>query len=333
MSKTPIDRYPWPLTDSTFRYSANVEKARVPRVTAAGQWGSNVLDVDEYYAETIELRKSIFAKEPERCQILPHMNVAAWDTLLFCLTELAETYPDVMHLKSESDGYHWRNDLLGIDVSFHFGMDSSLPVPPLEFAATQMQEDIVLLDQRDGHLWADGIAVSFSGTWSNTFILGMSFDDVHGPVPRIHQNGVVSRAERFLMSLVPGDDHRRTSWVIAVSPQLDLSLEQFPAWGQETLRHIIDRGAYGEARMRVEVQHSIRLPGSGAILFLVKTHLCPLAELVTVPAWAGQLYAVLKELPPDLVAHKGFGQFREGLLVWLDERVAANVPAPSASPR
>jgi hypothetical protein len=325
--KTPIERFPWPLTDSVFRYSANVKPARTVRTTAAGAWGGSILDVDEHYAETVALRQSIFDAEPERCQILPHMEVAAWDTLLFCLTELAVTYPESMHLRRSGNTYHWQNDLLDLTADFEFGVESSLPVPPLRFAATQLQEDIVLLDQREGRLFADGVALSFSGTWSNTFVVGMGFGDIHGPVPRIHENGLVSRTEQFLMNLTPGEDYRRTSWVIAVSPRLDMSLEQFPTWGADTLRRITDDGAYGEARLRVEVQHSVRLPTSHAVLFLVKTHLCPLADIVTVPEWAAQLHAVMEELPPDLVAHKGFGEFREEILDWLRERVDSHTAA------
>ncbi|WP_199256186.1 heme-dependent oxidative N-demethylase family protein [Mycolicibacterium mengxianglii] len=320
--RTPVERFAWPFDDNnTYRPSTNVQPARQRRVTAAGYWGDHILDVDEYYGETMALRRAILGADPMRCRFLPHMRAAVWDALLYLLAELADSRPHAMHLFTEGDAVRWRNDLLDERLEFTFGDEASLPVDPWTLLFRQVQEDVVLLDERGGHLYVDAIASTFSGMWSNTFALGMSFDDVHGPVPRIHLDGTVSRTERFLMSLRPGDDYRRVSWAIA-DGRFDMSLEGYSEWPVDHWAPIRERGAYGEAVLRVEVQHTIRLPASGAILFLIRTHMCPLADIAAVPEWLAQLTSVVTELPQDLVHDKGYAPIRDGLVGWLNAATA-----------
>lgn len=314
--RTPVERFAWPLDDDVYRPSTNVQPARRPVTTAAGTWGAAVVDVDEYYRDTIALRHRMFDDDPRRCRQLPHMRAAVWDAVEYLLTELAESHPASMHLDVEGGVARWRNELLGERTDFILGDDTSLRTDPLRFVAQQVQEDIVLLDQRDGHLYVDAIASTFSGMWSNTFTLGMSFDDVHGPVPRVHATGLVSRTEQFLMGLQPGEAYRRVSWAIA-DGRLDMSLEGFHEWSAHQWADIRERGAYGEAVLRIEVQHTVRLPASEAILFLIRTQMCPLAEIATVPAWLARLTAVVTELPDDLAHDKGFADIRDDLTAWL----------------
>jgi dimethylamine monooxygenase subunit A len=320
--RTPIERFAWPLDADTYRPSTNVQPARQRLATAAGGWGEHVLDVDEFYGDTVALRQTMLDADPRRCRYLPHMRAAVWDAVVFLLGELARSYPQSMHLALDGNTVRWRNDLLGEEVEFTVGEESSLPVDPLRFVAGQVQEDIVLLDQRDGRLYVDAIASTFSGMWSNTFTLGMSFDDIHGPVPRIHGSGMVSRTERFLMTLQPGDDYRRVSWAIA-DGRFDMSLESYAEWQHDNWSSIRDRGAYGEAVVRIEVQHTLRLPSSGAVLFLIKVHMCELDEIARVRPWLEQLTSVVTELPEDLVHDKGYAEVRDDLIAWLHDRLAA----------
>ncbi len=56
----------------------------------------------------------------------------------------------------------------------------------------------------------------------------------------------------------------------------------------------------------------IRLPGSGAILFLIRTYMLSLRELAAVPAWGARFAAVLRELPQDMVDYKGLTAVPDG---------------------
>ncbi|MGP4046108.1 heme-dependent oxidative N-demethylase family protein [Streptomyces sp. 2A115] len=321
---TRIAGFPFPFRADAYRYSTNVEPARLPVLTEAGEWGAWILDIDDEYADELAQRQRILAADPTRLTVLPHMRPACWDALHTLLRELAAQYPDAMELRQEDGGtgggsYVWRNDLLGIEQRFTDGEDASLPGGPLGFLGSQIQDDIVLLDQREGSLWADAGLVTFAADWSMRFDVGMRFLEVHGPVPRVHEEGIISRAERFLMRLEPGQEYRRTNWTMSVGRRLDQSTEVYPEWGR-------DRRLAGEApsaelaerlQLRVEVQHLIRLGASGAVMFLIRTYMVSLAELAQVPAWRARFGRVLTELPDDMADYKGLTRFRSRAADWL----------------
>ena len=47
---------------------------------------------------------------------------------------------------------------------------------------------------RDGDLFGDAGVVTFAADWSFGFDVGMSFLEIHGPVPRLRESGVITRA-------------------------------------------------------------------------------------------------------------------------------------------
>ncbi|MGK5113893.1 MULTISPECIES: heme-dependent oxidative N-demethylase family protein [unclassified Geodermatophilus] len=310
-------RFPFPFPDDTYRYSTNVEPARRPVVTAAGTWGDRLLHVDDGYAAELALRRTVLAADPMRCQQLPHMRVAAWDALLTLLPDLAATYPDAMALRRHGDRWSWRNDLIGTSASFVVGDDDSLPGGPLAFLGSQVQEDVVLLDQREGSLWADAGLVTSAADWSMGFDVGMRFLEVHGPVPRVHEAGVVQRAEQFLMRLQPGQEYRRTNWTMTVDRRLDTSTETYPEWGRDRRLVVADPALPDRLHLRVEVQHLVRLGASNAICFLIRTYLLSLRDLAAVPEWRSRFAAVLAELPDDMADYKGLTRFRAAAVDWL----------------
>ncbi|WP_157978827.1 MULTISPECIES: heme-dependent oxidative N-demethylase family protein [Nocardia] len=316
-----IARYPFPLPERQYRYSTNVEPAGGRVETAAGAWGQLCIDIDRHFPAESAERAAILAADPTRHACLPHMIAAAWDAMLFILRGLAEGYPERMSLTRDGQVYHWRNTDLGIDRSFVFGDAASLPTDPLSFVCAQIQEDVVLLDQRDGTLFADAGVVTFAADWSFGFDVGMSFLEIHGPVPRIHEERVITRAHDFLMRLAPGESYRRTNWTLTVDGKLDTSTEVYPEWGRD--RRTLAEGPLAEVGdrlyLRTEVQHLIRLPNSGAIMFLIRTYLLPFRAVATVPDWGERLHAVLAELPDDMADYKGLTRTRGPGLRWLSE--------------
>lgn len=314
-----IAEFPFPFSADTYRYSTNVELARVPVPTEAGEWGSGILHLDEHYRAELAERARILRADPSRLEALPHMRAACWDALMTCLHELAAQRPDVMSLRVDGPDLVWHNGLLGVTQRFREGEDDSLPGGPLGFLGTQIHDDIVLLDQREGSLWADAGLVTFAADWSLRFDIGMRFLEVHGPVPRVHEEGVITRAEKFLMRLQPGQEYRRTNWTMSVDRRLDQSTEIYPEWGRD--RRIAAEADDDELarrlHLRVEVQHLIRLGASGALMFLIRTYLLSLADLARVPVWRRRLGAVLAELPEDMADYKGLTRFRRRAADWL----------------
>lgn len=317
--------FPFPFPNETYRYSTNVEPARGAVPTPAGQWGTAVVDVDSEYAAELAERAEILRRDPSRYAVLPHMEVACWDAMLCLMRELALSYPDEFALDRRAAGpagspaYRWRNDRLGIDHSFVLGDAATLPAEPLAWITAQVQEDVVLLDQRDGVLFGDAGVVTFAADWSFGFDVGMTFLEIHGPVPRIHSEGVITRAHEFIKRLQPNETYRRTNWTLTVDRRLDVSTETYPEWGPDRERvQTLDDDAFGRTvHLRVEVQHLIRLPESGAVMFLIRTYMLPLADVATVEHWRVRTADVLEELPEDMADYKGVAKYRHRAAAWL----------------
>ncbi|EHB45691.1 hypothetical protein MycrhDRAFT_6439 [Mycolicibacterium rhodesiae JS60] len=281
-----------------------------------------MVDIDSEYTHELAERRRILAADPSRHAVLPHMRVACWDTMLALMTELATAYPATMSLTRDGDTWHWRNELLDIEQDFAIGDESCLPCDPLAYIAGQVQEDIVLLDQRDGDLFADAGVVTFAAGWSFGFDVGMTFLEIHGPVPRLRETGVITRAREFLMRLQPNDIYRRTNWSMTVGRRLDVSTETFPEWLPDRAHlDAVDDDTFGRLiHLRVEVQHLIRLAESGAICFLIRSYMLPLTDIATVDEWRARTAAVLAELPDDMVEYKGLSTYRDRAVSWLDSQ-------------
>jgi hypothetical protein len=318
-----VRNFPWPFAGDSYRYSANVEPAPSLRRTAAGAWGGTILDLDDQYEAELAERHAILRRDPSRFVELPHMRPAAWDALLWGLRELSAQEAD-MRLERAGDGFIWTNDRLGVRQAFRHGVDETLPAPPLVFLAGQIQDDIVLLDQREGQLWVDAGCVTFASNWSLAFDVGMSFLEIHGPVPHDYADGAIPRAERFLMRLQAGQPFRRMNWSSTAGRCLDTALDSYADWGASR-QTMAEAEAFAEQfHMRVEVQHLIRLPESGAIMFLIRTYLLPLSDILAIPAWARQFALVLGDLPDDIIEYKGLAALRPRLLRSLTQ---ADAPA------
>lgn len=316
--------FPFPFTADEYRYSTNVEPARRPVETPLGQWGDTVLAIDESYLTELAERAAILAKDPSRHVVLPHMRHACWDACLTLLHELATAYPQHCVLTARGAGrWHWRNGLTGDDLEFVYGDDATLPAPPLKWVSSQVQEDIVLLDQRE-QLYGDAGVVTFAADWSMAFDVGMSFLEIHGPVPRIRDAGIITRAHEFLLRLQPHAPYRRTNWTMTIGRRLDVATELYPEWGPD--REIIQRvddEAFGRlVHLRVEVQHLIRLPDSGAVMFLIRTYLMPLEVLASIEPWRRRTAKVLAELPSDMADYKGIIKYRDRAAAWLEGHAA-----------
>ncbi|CAN3129921.1 heme-dependent oxidative N-demethylase family protein [Mycobacterium sp. smrl_JER01] len=314
-----IETFPFPFATDEYRYSTNVEPAGAPVHTPAGRWGERIVDVDSEYESELQERAAVLAADPSRYAVLPHMRPACWDAMLTLMQELATAYPDTMSLQRRDRGWRWRNDRLAVLQDFVFGDEATLPDEPLAYIAAQVQEDIVLLDQRDGDLFGDAGVVTFAADWSFGFDVGMTFLEIHGPVPRLRQTGVITRAREFLMRLQPGQTYRRTNWTLTIGRRLDVSTERYHEWGPDrTMIQGVSDEEFGRlVHLRVEVQHLIRLPESGSICFLIRTYMLPFADLATVEPWRRRAAAVLAELPEDMADYKGIIAYRDRAVAWL----------------
>jgi hypothetical protein len=155
--------------------------------------------------------------------------------------------------------------------------------------------------------------------YSLRFNLGMSFMEFHGPVPKLHEMGILQRALKFLLRLRPGHPVRRTNWSITVNPRLETSAETLPDWAPE--RTTVTAENAGElVNLRIELQPLHRLPRSNAVLFPVRTYLVSLQELAEfAPQWAKRMHRVIRDLDQQLVDYKGFTRYRDAMVSWLSQ--------------
>jgi dimethylamine monooxygenase subunit A len=336
---TDLSDFPFPLPKDAYRYSANLQPAGQPQVTQTGSWGEKITRVGPDYEEFIAERARILAMDPGRLIEVPHLRAAEWDTLLYLMRHLAQEHPADFELTEPTKPIkptdstrqaHWVNRRLGLTHDFTPGDPATLPAGqgPLEFIGRQVVEDLVLLDQRDGHLHADAGLVTFASGWSFPFVAGMSFQEIHHPVPRANQDGVFHRAETFLKRLQPGEAYRRVNWTFQPGKTLDKSLDDTAPWRREANRVLAKTQTETETAqfaadvyLRVELQHLVRLETSAAVLFLIDTRFLSLADLAKVPDWAARTIAVLTELPEDMADYKGLADLRPRIINCLEDQI------------
>jgi hypothetical protein len=312
-SDEAILRFPFPFPEDKYMYSVNIE----PHVKEGpSDVYRHVFDVDEHYVAECAERAIVLAEDPGRCQVLPHMMLAQWDTLELIMESLAEDYPQHFTLEKDGDGWTWTNRLLDIQDSFTFGDASTLPYEPFEYITRQAQGDFTLQDQREDNLFVDGGMVTTQADWSLAFDVGMSFHQWHGPVPLAHELGVFDRALKYLLRLPYGRPVRRLNWTMTINPRLDTSPENYPVWGPDRTT-VTPENVGDKLHLRVELQTLFRLPRSNAILFGIRCYLISMAELSRVPKWRKRLHRVLSDIHPAIAEYKGLVRYREVAVEYL----------------
>ncbi|APH60158.1 putative cytosolic protein [Granulibacter bethesdensis] len=309
-SDEAILSFPFPFPEDEYMYSMNAE----PHVRS-GQSPSyhHAFDIDEHYIAECRERAIILEQDPNRCQVMPHLQIAEWDTLELLMDSLSTDYPQWFSLTKAADKWCWVNRLLTIEQNFIFGDASTLPLPPFEYITRQVQGDFTLQDQRDNNLFIEGGMVTSQADWSLNFDKGMSFHEWHAPVPLAHDMGVFDRALKFLLKLQYGQPVRRLNWTLTVNPRLDTSPENYAVWGPDRMT-VTPENVRQKVHLRVELQSLFRLPRSNAILFSIRGYLASIEEIQRVPKWRRRLHRVIRDLNPSIRTYKGFSRYYDTLV-------------------
>jgi hypothetical protein len=164
----------------------------------------------------------------------------------------------------------------------------------------------------------------FPSHWRLADKLGRPLEVIHEPVPGF-ADGLAVTVDRFFANLQVVRPVWRVNWSLVDTPQLFLPPEHRAA------RKAIAAERAGEQLwLRVERQTLRRLPRSGDVLFGIRTHLAPLADVIDGPGAAQALAARVREMPPGMAAYKGIAAIRDALLSWLDDRAGRPDQGPSA---
>ena len=174
--------------------------------------------------------------------------------------------------------------------------DPTLSRGSLNRAATlALEPDWMLLATPDWRLlWA---SVCFPTRWSLAGKGSRPLAEIHGIVPGLNAE-LGRKIDVFFGKLAPGDGWARANWGLSTSAERN----QHPSRPYTALT---DQTPMGNVFVRVESQHLLKLPESGAIAFGIRILNFPLAEV----AECGQIVAGLKEqlrtMPGAVAAYKG----------------------------
>lgn len=308
-----LDQFPFPFDGDTYRYSNNAVLLDPPVC----------IELTNEYKEEIFLKRNLLSQNPERCyKSLPHTLGAQWEAVDFLLHELSSVYPQYFLLDESGNKRTFYNKLTEEKESFILGERQSLSEEPLNFIGRHVQEDLILMTQRDGDLYLDAGQLCFPANWSLAFNMGMPFRDIHFPVPGLSESRLLEKIRRFIMRIEPGQPWVRRNWSLTVDRQLDTPLETLSSWGKKR-EQITAENAGDRIHLRVEVQKLFRLPGSNSILFSIHSHLLPVVELVENRQWLSRFCSVLKELPDPVAEYKGLAPYRDALIEYLQGEICA----------
>ena len=189
---------------------------------------------------------------------------------------------------------------------------------PLEAAAHLVQEDLCLVaDPGAGHRLVAG-SVSFPSHWVLGDKLGRSMAAVHAPVPH-YEAELARRVDTFFDRLRPGRVVVRRNLSVHDHAELHRPgpAETYETWAP-------DAGPEG-LWLRSERQTLRRLPETGAVLFTIRTQVCPVDTLARVPDVAARLAPRMVALAEGDARAGRAPHVPPGLGVWLAS-VASSEP-------
>lgn len=258
------------------------------------------IDIDEHYPAHLAERRRLLAER--RAAVLaetPGSEAMQAELLEVLAGHLCRHHPDWFARRGDAI----ENRLLG----------ESLPLggAPLEAAGRLVQEDFCLLrEEEDATLRLVAAVLCFPSRWRLADKIGRPLGPIHGPVP-LYKDRLKGPVDRFLSSLKAGRLAQRLNW----SVMDDAALFQPTGHGvEEGVSPVMPERLV----LRVERQTFRRLPRTGGIVFGIRIHVTPLADIATIPGEAARLREAVLALPPEMARYKSIAPFRPALLAWLE---------------
>ena len=261
-------------------------------------------DIDEHYPVEIAERQRLLAeRRAEVFGMEPGAGAACSETLTMLIEHLTRVHHDWF----ACDGTTLHNRLTG--EAWQLATDA-----PLALAGRLVQEDLCLIEASPEGPRLTAAVVCFPSRWRLHEKLGRPLAEVHARVP-FYGDRLARPVDRFMGHVRPGHIAVRLNWSVLDDPTL------FQPTGKWRTAHdvtITERNACDRLFLRVERQTLRRLPASGAVLFGIRVHVYPLADVVTTPGVAAGLAAAVRALPAETAHYKSLPIFQTALLAWLD---------------
>ncbi|EFO31459.1 conserved hypothetical protein [Roseibium sp. TrichSKD4] len=213
----------------------------------------------------------------------------------------------VQHLKSV------HGELYSFNETGAIVGDLTIPLsgrPALETAARLIQEDLVLMRSSPDVYRLAAACLCFPSSWSLREKFSQSMHAIHENVPGFNDGRMGAVVERLFENLKVGQLVCRYNW--SIYDDADLHHPEPKQLAPQISNG--DASALASLFMRVERQTLRRLARSGDILFTIKIHHDPLAELERHPErgrLARSLSDQLAALNTDQLVYKGLTRHRE----------------------
>ncbi|WP_397537180.1 heme-dependent oxidative N-demethylase family protein [Rummeliibacillus pycnus] len=297
---TDLNTFPFPFRSGNYRYSNDLSKLE----------NLNCIEITPEYKLQVEAKRRLLDEQPDvRFQALEGTDEFQWEILEMLVEMAIDRYPQ--HFSLEKNGQVWtfENHIFKDKDTFTFGDSSTLPYAPLDYIGRHFHNDFILMVHRDNNFYLEVGQVSYAALFSANWNAGMSFDEIHAPVPFVSRKGdqLVERIRRFLLSINPGEPWTRINWNL-MADRWDVNYETMDVW--EPQRNLITPENAGKlVRLRVEEQKFYRMPRSNAILFVLNTQFLPLEDLKLRQEWFDLTYNVLQDIPEAMAEYKGIAPF------------------------
>lgn len=266
----------------------------------------DLVELDERYLDEMAERRELLAsRHHDVFATTPGSEAARAEVLELIAALLPRRHPDWF----AREGPVLHNRLTGE------GWDLANPEhDPLELAGRLVQEDLCVIDASGAAPVLAAAILCAPTSWRLREKIGLPLAEVHVPVP-MYADRLSAAVDRFMAALKPGRVAERQNWGMTDDPAL------FQQWGKH--RTALESGitaanAPDRLFFRMERQTLVRLPASGAVLFVIRVHCYPLRRVLGVPGAGAELAAALRAMPEALTAYKSLPRFRDALLACLD---------------
>lgn len=187
------------------------------------------------------------------------------------------------------------------DLASDGGDDSDRAAATRELTL-RIEPDFLLLTPPDWTLaWA---SVCFPSRWSLEGKLRRPLPELHTPVPGLNAE-LGQKIATFFDRMVPGEGWTRANWGLSASAQRN----QHPRLPMPTLTAMTPPE---ETFVRIEDQHLVKLPQTGAVAFGIRIFSFRLSDVAHDPTVKAGLLEKLRTMPPEIANYKGLTQLLAG---------------------
>ena len=278
-----------------------------------------VVETDEHYLHEIQLKRKLLAEDYRYYfDALPESKLEQWETVEIILNDLVKHDSQNFSLQKENAHWQFNNKKLNESFSFEFENENSLPIAPLDFVGRQVQEDLILLNDKNEVIAGQ---LCFPSGWALQEKIRKHFLEVHEPLPSV-TNPMIQSENKFIEKITVGKSFSRNNWGFRLRNQLDLSSKHSVAY-RESLKAIsqLSREEFGEKIfLRVEHQTLTRLPKSNFILFTIHTYNSSLKEEIANQERTKTMLSFLKDVPKELIEYKVMTPIYDRLMEYLSQR-------------